>query len=231
MPNSKYTQPRNPDLIANSNKNKTKNSKTSSQGLMGLVVATILFFAGTILFKNYQQNAKRSLYFIVKTTHPSVKIKNNGIPQFKGQYVGTPIKIRLENGANNIEISRDGYQSETLLINTDQMLNKKSEQIQLMAVASFSPVRIEYHGADAMISVNHGFAKKIMNGKSSFFDVVDITSNTASDISVVRKAPAKSFSCSFVPMNTTTARPLLLTINDVRESCSFSIPAPSKRGD
>ncbi len=231
QPNSKYTQPRNPDLAAQSNRNKTQNSNTSSHGLIGLAVATALFFGGSILFKNYQQDAKRSLYFIVKSTHQSVKIKNNGIPQFKGQYVGTPIKIRLENGVNNVEISRDGYQSEVMLINTDQMLDKKFEKIQLKAVATFSPVRIEYHGSGATVLVNHGFAKKIMNVKSSFFDVLDITSATTSDISVVRKAPAKSFSCSFVPMNTTTARPLLLMIDDVRESCSFSIPAPSKRGD
>jgi serine/threonine protein kinase len=199
--------------------------------LWWLAVVTTLIIGGVLIFNKHQQAARQWPVYVIRSAHQTVKIQKNGMPQFSGRFVASPVKLRLDRGLNSIEVSRDGYQPVTILVNTDDAVTKAPAPIRLSHSAIFAPVRIEYHGSDAAtISVNNGFAFQAMSAQSRIFDVTDLTSGSPAELVVMDSARTRLFSCSFQPIVTNTGRPMLVVIDGAKKQCT-TFPLNTTRGD
>ncbi len=184
--------------------------------------AMVLLLACAVAFKNYQNAARQALTLTVKSSPEIVRIKINERDHANGKYVATPARIRLDPGLNSVEFSRDGYDSEKILVNTDSGIPKSHPTVKLKPNATFAPVRLEYRGTDPVtITVNSGFYRQKFTQQQNIFQVPDLPSGENANIAVISSEKKIISRCSFTPTNTSERRPLLIVIDGTKKGCEI----------
>lgn len=203
----------------------------SSLSFTWFFVACLAIVGAGFFFKSYKNAAKQSLNLVIRATPNPVRIKINDREHAAGRFVSSPAKIRLEPGLNNIEISRPGYKTEKILINTDDGAPKYVPGVRLKATAVFAPVRFEYRGGEpATISINDGFFRQQASGPQNVFQVSDMTSGVPAELSVTNQAKQVLMRCAFTPENTTERRPLIVILDTAAKRCEISGHARKESG-
>ena len=206
-----------------------KGSK-SSPGLTWFAAILTLAVSGGILFKKHTNAAKQALVVTIRSAPQPVRIKINDRDVAGGRYLGSPAKIRLEPGLNSVEVSRPGYRSEKLLINTNDGIPTTTPSVRLQPNAQFSPVRVEYRGqSPATISLNDGFFKQAVSPQQSIFQITDLTSGVPVNLTVINSEREALVHCRFTPTNASEKRPVIVIIDANAGKCVIS--ATPVKGD
>jgi serine/threonine protein kinase len=181
---------------------------------MAIIIAVI---AGGVALKQHSSAAKQALTLNVRTVPPTVKIRINERDYAGGRYLTSPHKIKLEPGLNSIEVTRPGYYypDQKLFIKTDDGMPKKAPLVRLIPKAIFAPVRLDYRGKEAVTAiVNDGFFRANMSPRQNIEQIPDIASGTTSRLVVTNQERKVLTTCQFIPVATTTAKPLIVKFSD-----------------
>ena len=199
-------------------------SKSNSMAsFFWLAAACVLAIGGGFFFKSYKNAAKQSLTLTLRATPQPIRVKINDRDHAGGRFVSSPAKIRLDPGLNSIEVTRPGYTTEKILINTDDGAPKIPPAIKLKPAALFAPVRIEYRGTESVIvSVNDGFARQQLTTQKNTFQIPDMPNGVPSELVAINSLKKVIARCNFTPANTTERRPLIVIVDGHGQPCEFS---------
>lgn len=208
------------------------NKKPKSNAWIGPLwfAATIILVVVGVLFKSQMNSAKDSLSAPIRTSPSIVRIKVNAKNIQGGRYIRTPAAIRLEAGSNIIELSRSGYATETLSVDTLKGEHRTMQVVRLKPRGSqFSPGRIVLAGhTTVQVIINDGFISGTLSPQQPVIETTDLQEGVAANV-LISETNKPPFRCHFTPPRASAKRPFILMINVDRDSCEMR--APHDRGE
>jgi serine/threonine protein kinase len=193
-----------------------------------LTAAIIVLALGAVIFKIHTNSAKDMVSVVVRTSPQNVRIKLNGYQISNNSYSTTPVKIKVERGANILEISRPGYQSETITIDTKKGDQRRSDLITLKRKSSLirAFVRLESNQDSARVSINNGQWTRTLSPKQPLLEISDLEEGVRSEIEV-NQTNAPTFKCNFTP-TTAPQKIYTLVLDTTKQRCEATL-TPEKQ--
>jgi serine/threonine protein kinase len=197
-----------------------------------MVAALAVVVLGFLGMKIQSTNAaKDALSVTLRTSPTNVKIRVNGQYIQGGRYVTTPTRFKLDLGPNIVEISRNGYQTESLTLDTQRNEHRQNlPVVRMNPRANFSLVRLMLAGnASVRVSINDGFVLSQLSPSKPVFEVRDIIEGSSLDLLITEKGQ-DAFKCRAVIGKSFDRKPIILTIDVDNKSCQIRTPKDPVRG-
>lgn len=208
-------------------KQRSKAASSASTLKIAFVVTIALLVA--VLFKVQANAAKDGVTTILKTNPSSVKIRLNGTSVKNNRFMRTPLTLRLDRGANIIEVSRPGYETETVTVDTARDEHKDLEAVFLKALGSFAPTRFVIIGKEGVqINVNDGFAIGNLTSKQPYLDLRDTLEGQILDV-LVTESSQKSFRCKVSVIRAMERKAMLIHIDTAKDKCIIASSSQRER--
>ncbi|MCX6117726.1 MAG: serine/threonine-protein kinase [Proteobacteria bacterium] len=208
-------------------RNSTQGSKLNQVIAASIAAAIVLL----ILVKNQSANSAKDILVATLRTSPTpVKIKVNGQAALNNKYLLSPARVKLEKGANIIEVSRLGYITEDITIDTSKDEHKKQiPVIRLKPNANFVPTKFVSSGTKTLqINVKDGFAIGTLTAAKNSFEVKDLNEGP---FEVIASEKGKILlRCKLIHSRSGERRSSIVTIDTDRGQCTHKNAPVKERG-
>jgi serine/threonine protein kinase len=205
--------------IGHNQQNQIQKSKRQKNELLAFVAVLLVIVAGSYFYKSQFRASRSTILTSLRTQPANLRVNVNGKPINSGKFVQSPVRLRLESGVNIVEVSRPGYEPETLSINTSSGQHKTMPVVQLRPKSRFAPVKLNLTGSiPIQITLNNGFAQANLSPQRPTAMVFDLTENTSTEILVSDK-DKPLYKCVFIATTSTAQRPTIVTIDPTKNRC------------
>ena len=165
-----------------------RKAKTSKIPMVLLAMGII---AGTLYYNREDLAVDKKLHVELRAFPEVVALKVNGSKLNEGAYEKLPIKLHLIPGTYDLEVSRPGYQHETIHFQGDAGENLKPEKIFLKKLphVTLYPVRLLSSGIKVQVNIDNG----LFEGETPL--LVELLPNISHYVTFRSAADSKALKC------------------------------------
>lgn len=191
-----------------------------------MVIAALLAVVLVILKVNHVFTAHDMQHVLLQTTPSTVRVHVDNLKYGDGSYVRSPKRLDIPTTAQEIRISRPGYQIETIRLPAS---GGDALKVQLKAKVDFSVTTFILQGAGNRtwyLDIGGGFATGVLSPANGYrLTVPDLADGIPGEVQVrVDKSKGPLFSCRFVPKGGTARRPSIVAVDPETKRCSVRNP-------
>ncbi|MCX6128315.1 MAG: hypothetical protein NTX25_04530, partial [Proteobacteria bacterium] len=144
-------------------------------------------------FKRDELVLDKKLHLELRSSPEVITLKVNGLKIYDGAFVRSPVKVHLAPGTYNLEISRPGYQRETIRFQGEAGETLRPEKIFLKKLphSTLSTLRVLSTGNKVIVDINNG----LFEGETPM--IVELTPGVMHSVTFHSSDETTQYKCEF----------------------------------